>query len=167
MCGADGPPNGPRLYGGSAGKFCHRLCRGGSLHMQQPGLLLDTLVGLLCFAGSVRVDSVNYCILYILYRMEPIRNRDGPFQWDPRAGIPPFQLPVATKHRHHTTRDQRRDIKMAARCGLTEHQIVRQMLSNGVNLTIRQVRYALQQPDTPKKHIGRPQVLTRDQREEL
>jgi hypothetical protein len=46
--------------------------------------------------------------------METILNRDGPFQWDPSTGIPPFQLPVATKHRHHTTRDQRRDIKMAS-----------------------------------------------------
>lgn len=99
--------------------------------------------------------------------METIRNRDGPFQWDPNAGIPPFQLPVATKHRHHTTRDQRRDIKMASRCGLTEHQIVKQMQSNGYTLTVRQVRYALQQPDTPKKRVGRPQILTRDQREEL
>jgi hypothetical protein len=83
--------------------------------------------------------------------MEPIRNRDGPFQWDPSVGIPPFQLPVATKHRHHTTRDQRRDIiKMAHHCRLTEHEIVRQMQSNSYNVTARQIRYALQYPDTPK-----------------
>ena len=41
------------------------------------------------------------------------------------------------------------------------------MQSNRYTFTVRQVRYALQQPDTPKKRVGRPQILTRDQREEL
>jgi hypothetical protein len=85
--------------------------------------------------------------------METIPNRDGPFQWDPGTDIPPFQIPVATKHRHHTTRDQRRNIKMAHRCRFTGHQIARQMHSNGHSLTARQIQYTLQHPDTILKSL--------------
>jgi hypothetical protein len=41
------------------------------------------------------------------------------------------------------------------------------MLLNRYTFTVRQVQYDLQQPNTLKKRVGRPQILTRNQREEL
>jgi hypothetical protein len=49
-----------------------------------------------------------------------IRNRDSSYQWDPAQGIPAFRIhtsPLKKKRRANTTRDDRRDIKMAHRCG--------------------------------------------------
>jgi DDE superfamily endonuclease/Transposase len=95
--------------------------------------------------------------------MEVIRNRDGPFQWDPFAGIPPFAPPCAIPQlRHQTTRDQRRDIKLSFRLGFEPEIIAKQQ-----RLTVRQVKYALAQPATPKKKVGRPHKLNHEQIDEL
>ena len=58
----------------------------------------------------------------------------------------------ATKH---TTRDQRRDVQILHSNNFGITQIARQL-----NLTPRQVRYAIQHPPTPKKRTGRPQKVT-------
>jgi hypothetical protein len=82
--------------------------------------------------------------------MDTIRNRDSPFQWNPRAGIPTFQIhtrPLKRPKRANTTRDQRRDCKMAYRCGLNDYQIAEK-----VGIDVRQVRYPLDnEAPTPKK----------------
>jgi hypothetical protein len=66
------------------------------------------------------------------------------------------------KHKAHTTRDQRCNIKMAHQCSLNEAQIAQQQ-----DLTVCQARYALQKPDIPKKRSRHPFALTHDQREDL
>jgi hypothetical protein len=98
--------------------------------------------------------------------MDTIRNRDNPFQWNPQAGIPTFQIhtrPLKQLKRANTTRDQRRNCKMAYWCGLNNHQIVEK-----VGINVRQVRYALDnEAPTPKKKSGRPPLLNSEQRQQL
>jgi hypothetical protein len=95
--------------------------------------------------------------------MEIIQNRNGPFQWDPSAGIPPFATPCAIPQlRHQTTQDQRRDIKLSYRLRFQPDIIAKQQ-----RLTVRQVKYALKEPATPKKKVGRPYKLTHKQIVEL
>src|SRR5271163_1232791 len=98
--------------------------------------------------------------------MDSTRNRDIPFQWDPNSGIPPIQIHPSTPRRRakgrNASRDQKRDVQMADRCGLTTKQIM-QML----NLTRRQVLYALDTPATPEKKTGRPPILDEEQRQYL
>lgn len=98
--------------------------------------------------------------------MDSIRNRDVPFQWDPSSGIPAFQIhprtPPCRRRSANASRDQKRDVKMAERCGLSVEQIM-QML----DLTRRQVTYALDTPPTLKKLTGRPPILNAEQRAHL
>jgi hypothetical protein len=93
--------------------------------------------------------------------MELVWNRDNPFEWDPQRGIPTFQImtrPLKRNRRANTTRDQRRDIKMAYWCGKTNHEITKML-----DLHIKQVRYALDiEAPTPKKSTGRPPILNAD-----
>ena len=65
----------------------------------------------------------------------------------------------ATKH---TTRDQRRDVQILHSNGFQATKIAKQL-----NLTPRQVRYAIQHPPTPKKRTGRPQKATSQEVEYL
>jgi hypothetical protein len=51
---------------------------------------------------------------------------------------------------------------MAARCGLNTRQIM-----NMLDLTQRQVLYALETPATPKKSTGKPPILDAEQRAQL
>jgi hypothetical protein len=96
--------------------------------------------------------------------MDPVRNRDNPFEWDPQRGIPTFQImtkPLKRNRRANTIRDQRRDIKMAYRCGKTDHEIAKML-----DLHVKQVRYALDsEAPTPKKSTGRPPTLNPEQRQ--
>jgi hypothetical protein len=68
--------------------------------------------------------------------------------------------PIKRSRKPNTTRDQRRDIKMAARCGCTTKQIAIMLCLNS-----RQVLKALEDPDTPKKSTGRPPTLGTEQRQ--
>ncbi|XMA19899.1 hypothetical protein WAI453_012690 [Rhynchosporium graminicola] len=99
--------------------------------------------------------------------MSSIRNRDESFQWDPSSGIPPFQIhpstPTKRQRGKNTTRDQKRDIQMANRCGMNTAQI--KNLVPG--LSTKQILRALDTPATPKKSSGRPPALNADQREHL
>lgn len=93
---------------------------------------------------------------------DPVRTRDQPFVWNPGDGIPTFSIatrPLKQRRGRQTTRDQRRDIKMAYRCGKTPYEI-----SKIVDLSERRVKYALKEPDTPKKPTGRPPKLDTEQR---
>jgi transposase len=98
--------------------------------------------------------------------MDIIRNRDNSFQWNPQDGIPTFQIhtrPLKRPKRANTTRDQRRNCKMAYRCGLDDYQIAEK-----VGIDVRQVRYALDnEAPTPKKKSGRPPLLDAEQRQQL
>jgi hypothetical protein len=95
--------------------------------------------------------------------MEIIQNRDGPFQWDPAAGILPFSTPCTIPQlRHQTIRDQQRDIKLSYRLGFEPAVIAKQQ-----GLTIHQVRYTLTQPAIPKKRAGRLPKLNYKQVDKL
>lgn len=97
--------------------------------------------------------------------MEPIRNRDTSFQWDPSSGIPAISIAPSTplkRRSKNTTRDQKRDVQMAYRCGLNTRQIM-----DMLDLTQRQVLFALDTPPTPKKPTGHPPALNAEQRQQL
>jgi hypothetical protein len=60
--------------------------------------------------------------------------------------------------RINTTRDQRLQVQTLHDVGFTYSQI-----SNQLSLSLRQVRYALSHRITPKKHSGRPSLLTQEE----
>jgi hypothetical protein len=105
--------------------------------------------------------------------MNSVRNRaEVEYQWDPASGIPPITIhtqplckgPRTPQKRKNATasRDQKRDVRMADRCGLNTNQIMEML-----RLIRRQVLYALETPVTPKKPTGRPPVLDAEQRQHL
>ena len=92
--------------------------------------------------------------------MENFSHIHDTFQWDPKSGIPPIHIrpPTRKKRTLKSTRDQKRDVQMADRCGLNTNQIIIML-----NLSRRQVLYALDTPPTPKKSTGRPPILNTEQ----
>lgn len=66
------------------------------------------------------------------------------------------------RHAKHTTRDQRRDVHILHRNGFSRPQIAVQL-----GLTEGQVRYAINQPPTPKKKTGRHSKITPEELEYL
>lgn len=84
--------------------------------------------------------------------MEKFSHIHDTFQWNPEMGIPPIQLHPSTPQKNRgpkASRDQKRDVQMAARCGLNTKQIMVML-----KLSQRQVLYALDTPPTPKKASG-------------
>lgn len=78
---------------------------------------------------------------------------------------PPRPLPQSTKA-SHSTRDQRRDIRLLHDIGWSYKQISEQL---DFHPTFRQIKYAVKDPvrATPKKKTGRNPVLTQAQVEDL
>jgi hypothetical protein len=91
--------------------------------------------------------------------MAQIANSTDIFQWNPLDGIPKVTLiPKPRKRRGpKQARDSKRDVQMAYKCGIKTPQIAYML-----NLTARQVRYALDTLATPKKCTGPPSVLGPD-----
>lgn len=59
--------------------------------------------------------------------MEKFSHIHDSFQWDPKSGIPPIRLYPSTPRKKRglkATRDQKRDVQMAHRCGLNTKQIM-------------------------------------------
>jgi hypothetical protein len=73
--------------------------------------------------------------------MEKFSHIHDTFQWDPNSGVPPIRIHPKTPSRRAknatASRDQKRDVQMAARCGCNTKQIM-----DMLNLTQRQVLYA-------------------------
>ena len=98
--------------------------------------------------------------------MEKFSHIHDTFEWNPEMGIPPIRLHPSTPPRKNrgpkASRDQKRDVQMAHRCGLNTNQIMEML-----KLSRRQVLYALDTPATPKKASGRPPILDAEQRQHL
>jgi hypothetical protein len=72
-----------------------------------------------------------------------------------RPQTPP---PPSAPSRTNSTRDQRLQAQTLHDVGFTCSQI-----SNQLSLSLRQVRYTLSHRITPKKHSGRPSLLTQEE----
>jgi transposase len=95
----------------------------------------------------------------------PFSHIHDEFQWNPEMGIPPVHIlaPTSRRRKNRTaSRDQKHDVQMAAHCGLNTRQIMKML-----DLTQRQVLYALETPATPKKSTGKPLILNTEQRAQL
>jgi hypothetical protein len=118
-------------------------------------LLVRRYLHCLCERGTLksRLDSLVNHKKYGINLQSRCSLPMGPFVRHPPIQIHP-KTPSCRRKNATASRDQKRHVQMAARCGLNTQQIMEML-----RLTQRQVLYALDTPATPKKSTGKPPIL--------